>query len=102
MAQHGNSSMIYKCPLCDRNTASLEKHHLVPKLKGGKDTLEICNLCHDQIHMIFTNNELRDDFHSLELLLQAKQLQSWLKFIRKKPGNYNIRFKQSNRTKRKK
>lgn len=50
-----------KCNLCNKETQFLEKHHIIPKSRGGKDTMpnliEICSNCHGLAHDVsFVNN----------------------------------------------
>jgi hypothetical protein len=72
-------------------------HHLTPKQKGGKaeHRTPLCRPCHKQIHATFTNTELFQQFDSLELLRQAPQLQSFLRWIRKQRLDRNCRTRES-------
>ena len=47
------------CPLCLRSIAAnvaQSKHHLIPKLKGGKtsETVLLHHICHKEIHASLT------------------------------------------------
>ena len=57
------------CPICNREDVITTKHHLIPIHKKGKDgpTVDLCTDCHDQIHALWDNNELRDHFNTLDL-----------------------------------
>ncbi len=47
------------CPLCARPLGSvIEKHHIIPKAKGGTETVELHPICHRKIHKVFRNTEL--------------------------------------------
>ena len=48
------------CPICDRELGNInvDKHHLVPKTRGGKDKFLIHKICHRKIHATFTEKEL--------------------------------------------
>ena len=47
------------CPLCDRPLGQKrEKHHIVPKSKGGTETVSVHPICHRKIHKVFTRTEL--------------------------------------------
>jgi len=89
------------CPLCRREIKHPSKHHLIPKELGGKETIDICGDCHNAIHARYTNKELKDDFHSLELLLADKDLRKSFKFLRKQDPSRRFRNKQSNKRKKK-
>lgn len=56
------------CPLCERHNFRVSDHHLVPKSRGGRYTLTICNDCHRAIHAVFTNAELASTFHTVDAL----------------------------------
>ena len=73
------------CSLCDRDTPNeyIEKHHLIPKLKGGKETIFVCIDCGNQVHKLFTINELKDTYNTLEALKFNLDVQKWIKWIRK-------------------
>ena len=54
------------CGLCERDVDALTVHHLVPRsrLKKGDPvpTVDICSACHRQIHALFGNRELADEY----------------------------------------
>ena len=49
-----------QCGICKRSTDHIHRHHVVPKVKGGKkgETVECCPTCNKQVHLLFTENEL--------------------------------------------
>ena len=73
------------CPLCGRKVRKLREHHLVPKSRGGKETVSICSMCHRQIHALFHNKTLASRYSTLASLKKAPELRSYLKWIRNKP-----------------
>lgn len=48
MGQH-NELTNKECFECDYKH-SLHKHHVVPKIKGGKRTIWLCEKCHGKVH----------------------------------------------------
>jgi uncharacterized Zn finger protein len=88
------------CPICGRNTPEkhIEKHHLVPKAKGGKDTILVCRNCGDFLHKLFTNNQLRDNFNTLEKILYNESIQTWIKWVQKRE-TFNICMKEKKKKK---
>jgi len=88
-----------RCPIClhEYSPRETSKHHLVPKSRGGTDTQPLCNACHKQIHAVYTEKELEANFGSIEELLQAEKLQSWIRWIRKRKPTGKIRVKTSKR-----
>lgn len=70
----------------------LTYHHLIPKsthTKSRKRKYEVseqillCEFCHKQIHLMFTNKELADKLNTIEKL-KDKKIKNWLNFITKK------------------
>jgi len=46
-----SSNIIHKCFECN-NTNNIVYHHVVPESLGGKNTIPLCQLCHDKVHHI--------------------------------------------------
>ena len=84
---------MFICPLCQRSALYSNEHHFVPKAKGGKEKTEICIPCHNTIHDLFDNNQLRDVFNTPEALLANERFQKYVKWIQKKPVEYVPCFK---------
>lgn len=84
------------CSLCHRRVSQTyyEKHHLTPHCKKSNEFVGVCRDCADQVHKLFTNNELRDIYNSLESLLSNEKIQKWIKWIRKKPNEFGVCMKK--------
>lgn len=86
------------CPLCQRPLAQpFNKHHLTPLSKGGKGTTTVLlhKICHDKIHSVFTEMELKRQYNSIELLRENEALQQFLKWVvKKEPQFYDRSVKQ--------
>lgn len=88
------------CPLCERDVPSLESHHLQTR---RKDTEGLCQLCHRQVHALFTNTELRDErlgLDTVEGLLANERMARAVAFVKKQPPGTRMSTKQSNSAKR--
>ena len=83
-----------------------ERHHLIPsciskrnkytkmpQLEKGKETISICCNCHDQIHKLFTEKELADNYNTLELIMSDEKVQKWIKWIQNKPNDFSVCMK---------
>ncbi|MEL7231679.1 MAG: HNH endonuclease, partial [Pseudomonadota bacterium] len=47
------------CPLCGRPLGRrIERHHVIPKSKGGREVVDLHPICHRKIHSVFSNTEL--------------------------------------------
>lgn len=80
------------CPICKRNTPHIyvEKHHLVPKAKKGKETVLLCKNCGDILHQLFTNKELEKTYNTIPAILANEDVQKWVSWISKKPSDFSI------------
>ena len=87
-----------KCELCDREVAQITEHHLKPKsrLKKGETTptIWICSACHRQIHVLFSNLQLADEYNRLERLRDEPRMAKFLAWIRKQDANKHIRVRR--------
>jgi hypothetical protein len=80
------------CPLCGRPNHNPTDHHLVPKSRGGKDTLTICRDCHHAAHILFSNRELERQYSSVEALRTHPEMAKMISFIRKQDPGGKVRF----------
>jgi hypothetical protein len=71
-----------KCVFCDREVLT-RQHHIVPKSKGGKETVSACESCENYIHKTWTHNELRDIYNNVETILSNEGFQKFLKWLKK-------------------
>jgi 5-methylcytosine-specific restriction protein A len=82
--------MSTTCALCRRRIPDeriadpqvVQEHHLRPEQRADSPTVMLCRPCHDQIHALFTNEELREDYDKAEALRGADRLQDYLDWIR--------------------
>jgi glutaredoxin-related protein len=77
---------LNQCQLCCRDTPAqyLEKHHLIPKSKNGKNVVYFCCDCGDQVHKFFTNKELQTRYNSIDSLKSDANVNKWIKWVSKK------------------
>jgi hypothetical protein len=107
MAKHRNTEVtswyrtpeVEICPLCAREipASQRDEHHLVPKLKGGKETQALHRICHRQIHALFSEAELAQKYATIEALLLHPDIQKFVKWIKTKPIDFVDGSKLSNR-----
>ena len=101
VAKSSSSSYPWRiCPLCGREIPpELEsRHHLTPKLKGGKHgpiaVLHV--ICHGKIHSVLTEGELARDFNTIEKLLTHPEIAKFVRWVARRPPDY----RSSNRPRR--
>jgi 5-methylcytosine-specific restriction protein A len=86
------------CALCGRDVAALTEHHLTPrsKLKAGETTptIYICSACHRQIHALFSNQQLHDEFNSVERLRDEPRMARFISWVQKQDPNKRVRVRR--------
>jgi len=92
------------CALCRRvipderiaDPQVVQEHHLRPERRAESPTAMLCRPCHDQIHAVFTNEELRKEFDTVDALQSADRLRGYLDWIRR-TEKLDIDVRTSNR-----
>jgi hypothetical protein len=90
-----NSEELLPCPICERPNFHPSDHHMVPKSKGGRTTETICGDCHKAIHATFSNKELEEKYHTVDVLLAHEQFAKMVKFIAKQDSVGKVTTKKS-------
>lgn len=90
------------CPLCDRPIppeAPQSRHHLVPRLKGGKrgETVLLHHICHKEIHATLTEAEIARDYANVDALRRHPRLAAFILWIAKRPPEFLSRSKGNRR-----
>lgn len=78
------------CALCRRTVPDealadpqvVQEHHLRPEERATSPTVTLCRPCHDQIHAVFTNEELREGYDTIDRLRDADRLEDYVAWIR--------------------
>jgi hypothetical protein len=93
------------CELCGRKILECHKseHHLNPVSQGGRNGKRIIvhELCHRQIHALFTDFELSLYYNTVEKLKEAEKIQKFLRWVETKDISFTIRIKESRERRRK-
>jgi len=83
------------CQLCERDVEKLEFHHFYPGKRRRKDNsgINVCIQCGDQIHLMFSNQELRIKYHTLDILREGMHI--YINWIQNKPDvRYTVKRKK--------
>ena len=69
------------------------KHHLIPKLKGGKHGLVavLHSICHSKVHSVFTEAELARSYSTVEKLLEHEEIERFVKWTSRRPPEFRSR-----------
>ena len=81
------------CPLCLRPIppdVPQSRHHLIPKLKGGRggETVLLHHICHKTIHKTLREGELARSFNTVEALRAQPDLARFWAWIAKRPPGF--------------
>ena len=78
------------CALCRRPLGRLrEKHHLVPRSFGGRETVELHPICHRKVHDVLGERELAQDYATPEALRSHPEIARFLRWLRNKPADFH-------------
>jgi 5-methylcytosine-specific restriction enzyme A len=88
------------CPLCQRPIppgVPQNRHHLVPKLKGGAKGPAVLmhRMCHDEIHATLTEAELARGYSDPAALRAHPRLARFVAWVRDKPPHFHARTMKS-------
>lgn len=91
------STEVLPCILCGRDLASpFNRHHLIPLSKGGRNTPTVLlhKVCHDKVHAVFTEVELKRYYHTIERIQEHGEIKKFIRWIRnKEPQFYDASIK---------
>lgn len=77
------------CWLCARPLGRrVEKHHPVPRQKGGRETVPVHPICHRAIHAAFSNAQLARE-GSAGSLRANPEIAKFLQWIAGKPADFH-------------
>ena len=79
------------CPLCARPLGEpSNKHHLIPVSKGGKHTPTILlhKVCHDKIHAVLSEMELKRHYSTIASLQQHPEIDKFIKWVKNKDPHF--------------
>lgn len=79
------------CPLCGRLLAPpANRHHLLPLSRGGKGTPTVLlhKICHDKIHSVLTEAELKRSYHTIEALQQQEEIATFIRWVQNKSPEF--------------
>jgi hypothetical protein len=87
------------CALCGRTVplAQRDQHHLVPKSRGGKATTVLHRICHRQLHALFTETELANQYSTVAALLANEDVSRFVAWVRTKPSGFYRSTRRSSR-----
>ena len=84
------------CQLCMRPIPKSQRdaHHLIPKSRGGTETVILHRLCHRQIHATLTEIQLARNYATIEALKSHPEIAKFIRWIRNKPAHIQTAIKR--------
>ena len=97
--EFGTPKVPVTCTLCLRVIPyhQMETHHFIPKSKGGVQTEYLHSICHRQIHALFTEAELAQQFNTADALLRHPEFAKFIAWVKTKPIDFKTRTRKSER-----
>ncbi|RYZ67880.1 MAG: HNH endonuclease [Proteobacteria bacterium] len=75
--------------------ASVNEHHLIPRMYGGIEKYVMHRVCHSKIHSVFTESELAAVYNTFAKLLDHPDIKSFVKWVRKQDPLFNTKHRRS-------
>ena len=78
------------CPICKRllGEVNIDRHHLVPKCRGGKEMFHVHRICHRKVHATFTEKELEKKYHTWDEINAHHEIQKFVEWVQRKPIDF--------------
>lgn len=80
------------CGLCARAIpprARSSRHHLIPRLKGGRETVRLHQICHSAIHARFSEAELARNLADVESLRADPEIARFIRWVQARPDDFH-------------
>ena len=85
------------CVFCKRIGAfNMRMHHIVPRAKGGKETVPTCGACESFIHATWTHNLLRDRYNTVEKIVTDERYKRFKEWLWKQPLTEHFKSQRNN------
>lgn len=75
----------------------MDRHHFVPKCKGGRLAELLHKVCHRKIHSIWTEKELEREFNDADKIKSHPEMQKFIEWVSKKSPDFYDKNEQHNR-----
>jgi hypothetical protein len=79
---------------------SVDRHHLVPKTEGGRETVVMHRICHRKIHSVLDERALATTYADPEALKTHPDIAAFIRWVRTKPPEFYKRTEPAKRRRR--
>ena len=79
------------CPICGRTMLAgptVNRHHWVPRSKGGNDAADLHVVCHRMLHRLFSETELATLYNTPEAARVHPKMARFIAWVRRKPADF--------------
>ena len=86
-----DARVLGPCPVCGREMIagpSVDRHHWVPRSKGGRETDHLHLVCHRMIHRVFGEQELATSYADPAALRAHPEIRRFVTWLRRQPPDY--------------
>lgn len=94
----GDGHALGPCPICGRPMLagpSVDRHHFVPKSRGGRETGHVHRICHRKIHSLWTERELEQAWSDPETIRTHPAMRTFLAWLADKHPEFYVRTRDS-------
>jgi len=78
----------------------VDRHHVVPKSRGGRVTVRMHRICHHKLHSVFTAAELARIGEDFERLRAHPEVARFVAWVRRRPPHFHARTEPSKHRRR--
>jgi hypothetical protein len=102
MAKSSSFEFTDACVICSRPLVGEreQQHHWIPRALGGRETGRLHAICHQKIHSVFTERELKNYYHTPERILEHVDMQNFVTWVEKKAPDFYVTSRQTHQRRR--
>lgn len=76
---------------------SIDRHHWVPRSRGGRQQSAMHQVCHRKIHAVLSEAELAHDYADAEALRAHPEIARFIAWVQRKPPEWNAWHRSAGR-----
>lgn len=79
------------CPICGRPMVagpSIDRHHWVPRTKGGRAATPVHLICHRMLHRLYSEKEMARTYNDPAVIRADPRLAPFLRWVGRKPPQF--------------
>ncbi len=76
---------------------SVDRHHLIPRVRGGRETVFLHRVCHRKLHSLWSESELERLFHDVEAIRAHPEIRRFVAWLEGKPATFWVPTRRARR-----